>query len=771
MALVSWAMDYISSKGLELYKWLYLLANFNVWLQYVVWVFYPLILILFATSFCQAVSPQAVGSGIPELKTIIRGAILHEYLTFRTFVAKAVGLTAVLSTGLPVGKEGPFVHIASICAALLSKLLSFLSGTLEEPSDLRRDVLTVGCAVGLGCCFGTPLGGVLFSIEVTCTYFAVRNYWRGFLGGTFSAFMFRVLSVWIKDAVTITALFKTNFSDEFPFDIQELPAFAIVGISCGFLGAAFVYLNRLFVVFMKKSNRVTSLLKKQILIYPTLVTLILTTLSFPPGVGKYMAAELMPRETINSLFDNSTWSKVTDPSTLGNSAIWFQSKLSIFLVLFIYFCMNFWMAAIACTMPIPCGAFIPVFNLGASLGRIVGETMTVLFPEGLMSHGKIYHIVPGGYAVIGAAAMTGAVTHTVSTAVICFELTGEIAHILPMMVAVILANMVAQGLQPSLYDSIIQIKMLPYLPHFTHTHHRYDTLLGDIMRRDLTAVASNCTYADLLAALRRSQAHTFPFVDTTESMMLLGSVERSELVSLLQTQLSLERRLLSVAGMAGIGAKERSSPRSSRPGPSNTFPFIEEEDGEAIEKERWEESKIKTSEAPSREKQQTEDTDRSRGDRLMHWLCPSKFRRDEESPKLKDTMTLEEIVKWEKREKDIIVNFENCHIEPSPFQLVEKTTFEKTHTLFSLLGLDEAYVTNLGRLVGVVGLPQIQAAVEGTVHRGVRVPPPLASFRDTEDTLKSHRMQVAMRKMALFLPHGGHSRQSQDFEVERQSSI
>ena len=73
----------------------------------------------------------------------------------------------------------------------------------------------------------------------------------------------------------------------------------------------------------------------------------------------------------------------------------------------------------------------------------------------------------------GAAALTGAVTHTVSTAVICFELTGQISHILPMMVAVILANMVAQGLQPSLYDSIIQVKKLPYLPELGFGHIRY----------------------------------------------------------------------------------------------------------------------------------------------------------------------------------------------------------------------------------------------------------------------------------------------------------
>lgn len=73
----------------------------------------------------------------------------------------------------------------------------------------------------------------------------------------------------------------------------------------------------------------------------------------------------------------------------------------------------------------------------------------------------------------GAAALTGAVSHTVSTAVICFELTGQISHILPMMVAVILANMVAQSLQPSLYDSIIQVKKLPYLPDLGWNHIRY----------------------------------------------------------------------------------------------------------------------------------------------------------------------------------------------------------------------------------------------------------------------------------------------------------
>lgn len=46
-----------------------------------------------------------VGSGIPEMKTILRGVVLKEYLTFKTFVAKVIGLTCALGSGMPLGKE------------------------------------------------------------------------------------------------------------------------------------------------------------------------------------------------------------------------------------------------------------------------------------------------------------------------------------------------------------------------------------------------------------------------------------------------------------------------------------------------------------------------------------------------------------------------------------------------------------------------------------------------------------------------------------------
>ncbi|XP_077432465.1 chloride channel protein 1 [Vanacampus margaritifer] len=746
MALVSWSMDYASAKSLQAYKWIHGELKGNVALQYLAWISYPMILVMFASLFCHLVSPQAIGSGIPELKTILRGVVLKEYLTLKAFVAKVIGLTAGLGSGMPVGKEGPFVHIASICAAVLSRFMSIFCGVYENPYGYT-DILTVGCAVGVGCCFGTPLGGVLFSIEVTSTYFAVRNYWRGYFAATFSAFIFRVLSVWNKDAVTITALFKTNFRMDFPFDLQELPAFAIIGISCGFLGAFFVYLNRQVVLVMRRPTALTRFLTKHRLIYPGAVTLIIATFTFPPGFGQFMAGELMPRECINSLFDNFTWTKISasaPPPGLGRSAVWFHPQVSVFVILLLFLVMKFWMSAVSTTMPIPSGAFMPVFILGAAFGRLVGEIMATLFPNGILFDGIVYRILPGGYAVIGAAAMTGAVTHTVSTAVICFELTGQIAHILPMMVAVILANMVAQGLQPSLYDSIIQVKKLPYLPELALGHtSKYNIFMEDIMVRKVTFLSSHSTYRELNHLLETTTLKTIPLVDSKESMILLGSIERIELQAATDWWLSPARRVFE-KGQSSPSQVSKTSWESftfvdeegGNEGGDKSVPVLDECNGPIPSPKPQEPASNHTSsdkrKAPSvrRTLQRLFSSSSSTGQTDAQEAAP---------PTLTDTMSPDEIKAWEEAEMDKPMDMEQIRIDPSPFQLVERTSLHKTHTLFSLLGLSHAYVTSIGKLVGVVALKELQKAIEGSTRSGVRLRPPLASFRDASRKTKKHQ--------------------------------
>nr|XP_009302317.1 chloride channel, voltage-sensitive 2b isoform X1 [Danio rerio] len=763
MALVSFVMDFCIALLLQAQKWMYGGLDSNVVLQYLAWVTYPVVLISFSAGFTHIVAPQAAGSGIPEMKTILRGVVLKEYLTLKTFVAKVVGLTCALGSGLPLGKEGPFVHIASLCAALLCKFMSFFGGIYENESR-NIEMLAAACAVGVGCCFAAPIGGVLFSIEVTSTFFAVRNYWRGFFAATFSAFIFRVLAVWNRDEETITALFKTRFRLDFPFDLQELPAFAVIGIASGFGGALFVYLNRLIVQFMRKQKTINKFLMKKRLLYPALVTLLISTLSFPPGFGQFMAGQLTQKETLVSFFDNRTWAKqgISEDFTFDTHLMaWKHPQANVFIILVIFIIMKFWMSALATTLPVPCGAFMPVFVIGAAFGRLVGESMAAWFPEGINTDGTIYPIVPGGYAVVGAAALSGAVTHTVSTAVIVFELTGQISHILPIMIAVILANAVAQSLQPSIYDSIIRIKKLPYLPELGWGHHeKYNIRVEDIMVRDVRYITLNSTYRDLQDILTIGNLKTVALVESADSMILLGSIERAQLQALLVQQVSRVRRQEVMRERAeterkrmSVASSPSSDDSSQKVNQEVRFQISTEESTfvpvRPISPKPLKPALKRTSVAEKNIEIPTSPHDSSMG--LKNLLCARpqtdvmeesnnvELRQSKrvrisllDDPDAEDDMTLGEIEEWEEQQLDEQVNFNSCKIDPAPFQLVERTSLHKTHTIFSLLGLDHAYVTSIGRLIGVVSLRELRKAIEGSMTvKGVKVRPPLASFRDS----------------------------------------
>ncbi|CAG9796039.1 unnamed protein product [Diatraea saccharalis] len=105
MAVLNFAMD----RGIAICNnarmWMYKDLASSTFSQYVAWVSLPVCLILFASGFVHIVAAQSIGSGIPEMKTILRGVHLKEYLTYRALISKVIGLTATLGSGLPLGKE------------------------------------------------------------------------------------------------------------------------------------------------------------------------------------------------------------------------------------------------------------------------------------------------------------------------------------------------------------------------------------------------------------------------------------------------------------------------------------------------------------------------------------------------------------------------------------------------------------------------------------------------------------------------------------------
>lgn len=199
------------------------------------------------------------------------------------------------------------------------------------------------------------------------------------------------------------------------------------------------------------------------MIYPGLVALIVSSLTFPEGFGQYLGGhQRFTKATIN-FFDNCTFivtDKANDrycPSILLYN--WTSNgHISVFVTLGTFCCVFFLLVILSSTVPLASGIFGPTFIIGAGIGRLIGEFVAFAWTD------RSIDITPGVYAVVGAAAFAGGVTRTISVAVIVFEITGQLLYILPVMIAVLVANVVASYFQPSIYDSIIKMKNLPYLP-------------------------------------------------------------------------------------------------------------------------------------------------------------------------------------------------------------------------------------------------------------------------------------------------------------------
>ncbi|XP_064326338.1 chloride channel protein ClC-Kb-like isoform X2 [Phalacrocorax carbo] len=510
MATISFVMDVVTSRLYQAHLWLYQEVGDILALKYLSWSMYPTALAAFSTGFSQSITPHSGGSGIPELKTILTGVVLEDYLAIQNFGAKVVGLTCVLACGstIFIGKVGPFVHLTAMAAVYLGKMRTSVTKEYENKFK-QNEMLVAAQAVGVATVFGAPVSGVLFSIEVMSSHFAVRDYWRGFFAATCGAFMFRLLTVFNSEQETIVAVFKSDLRIDFPFDLVETFFFVILGKP----------------------------------IYTVLVVLLFSSITFPPGLGQLMASRLTMKEYLTSLFDNRTWgalvSNATDPTGVDPRGLWQEwchPSATIFGTLAFFLLMKFWMLILATTLPLPAGYFMPIFIYGAAIGRLLGETVALLFPRGLHLEGDPRPVIPGGYALAGAAAFSGSVTHTISTTLLVCEATGYLGHLLPVVLAVLVANAITQKHQPSFYDGTIIVKKLPYLPRIRSRHvASYEVVVEEFMERRVVALAKGSGFEEVLVALDASADAEYPVVETAGSPTLVGTVSRAQLVAFLQS--------------------------------------------------------------------------------------------------------------------------------------------------------------------------------------------------------------------------------------------
>lgn len=118
----------------------------------------------------------AAGSGVAEVRVILSGFVLHGYLGAKTFVIKTLALVLSVASGLSIGKEGPFVHVATCIGNVACRFFS----KYNHNDAKRREVLSASAASGVAVAFGAPVSGVLFSLEEVSYYFPPKTLFRTF---------------------------------------------------------------------------------------------------------------------------------------------------------------------------------------------------------------------------------------------------------------------------------------------------------------------------------------------------------------------------------------------------------------------------------------------------------------------------------------------------------------------------------------------------------------------------------------------------------------
>lgn len=102
---------------------------------------------------------SAAGSGVAEVRVILSGFVLHGYLGVKTLILKTTALILSVASGMSLGKEGPYVHIATCVGNIACRPFTKYSTN----DGKRREVLSAAAAGGVAVAFGAPIGGVLFS--------------------------------------------------------------------------------------------------------------------------------------------------------------------------------------------------------------------------------------------------------------------------------------------------------------------------------------------------------------------------------------------------------------------------------------------------------------------------------------------------------------------------------------------------------------------------------------------------------------------------------
>ena len=419
-------------------------------------------------------APEARGHGVPEVMDAIyyKGGVIRPVVALVKSLASAIAI----GSGASVGREGPIIQIGSALGSTLGQIV-------RMPVGQRIALVAAGAGAGIASTFNTPIGGVMFAIELMLPEVSAETF----------------LPVAIATG-TATFIGRWFFGDTPAFHVPPIQAmpinsgalivlllFAVLGGVTGVAAAGFIRALNL-------AEDLFDLIKQRYLRH-MLGMLIL-------GVLMYVLLRTLGQYYIDGV------GYATVQAILAG-------QLATFWLLGLLFVCKVLATSLSLGSGSSGGIFSPSLFMGAALG---GSFAALLNLAGM----PIPLSVPA-FAIVGMGAMVGGATGAVMTAVtMIFEMTLDYSIIMPMIVAVAMSTGARRVLSRETIYTLKLVRRGRSIPKARHANMFLVRKAREVMDTDIQVLPAEQSFDDYLR--QPEHAGRLRHVVVTENEHLYGVI-------------------------------------------------------------------------------------------------------------------------------------------------------------------------------------------------------------------------------------------------------
>ncbi|HEY3800150.1 MAG TPA: chloride channel protein [Caulobacteraceae bacterium] len=411
----------------------------------------PVIGGIVVTFLVENFAPEAKGHGVPEVMDAIyyKGGIIRPVVA----VVKSLASAVAIGTGSSVGREGPIIQIGSALGSTFGQIA-------RMPAGQRITLVAAGAGAGIAATFNTPIGGVMFAIELMLPEVSVATFLPVAIATGAATFIGRWF---IGDAPAFLVPSLTPMTAN-ASGVVILVLYAALGALTGVAAAGFIRgLHLVEDLFDKVPYRyirhIVGMLMMGALMYALFV-----------GFGQYFV-------------DGVGYATVQAILTGRFAVYWFLSLL-------------FAAKLVATSLSLGSGSSGGIFSPSLFMGATLGGAFAAL----LNATGLITPLSVPAFAMVGMGAMVGGGTGAVMTAVVMiFEMTLSYDIIMPMIVAVAMSVGVRRMLSRETIYTLKLVRRGQDIPKVRHANMFLVRRAREVMDRDVLVLPREASFDAFLS--------------------------------------------------------------------------------------------------------------------------------------------------------------------------------------------------------------------------------------------------------------------------------